>query len=148
MAAYTLIENKRAKFDYQIDRIFVAGIQLSGGEVKSLRLRQASLGGSFVKIMNDDSAILLGAQITPYKFAENRDYDPKRTRRLLLRKSEIAKLKEGASQKGYTLVPLAFMVDSAFIKLKVGVARGKKQFEKRQQIKKRDLEREARRGEY
>ena len=148
MASYVLIENKRARFDYQIDQVFTAGIQLDGGEVKSLRLKQASLTGAFVKIMNDGSAVLLNAQITPYKFADNQDYDPKRTRPLLLKKNEIAKLQAGATQKGYTLVPLAFEVHGAFIKLKIGVGRGKKQFEKREQIKKRDLDRESKRGEY
>jgi len=84
----TLLLNRRAKFDYEIAKELIAGIVLSGPEVKSLRNKSGSLVGSFVKIMSDE-AFLLNAQITPYKFANNKDYDPKRTRKLLLSKKEL-----------------------------------------------------------
>ena len=83
-----LLINKRAYFDYEFKQIFLAGIVLSGSEVKSLRLKNGSLRGSFVKIINQE-AILLNVQISPYKFSSNVDYDSKRTRKLLLRKKEI-----------------------------------------------------------
>ena len=143
----TLVNNKRAKFDYTIEKEAIAGLVLTGAEVKSLRLKQASLSGAYVQILADGTPILLGAQITPYKFADNRDYDPKRTRRLLLRKKEIENLRAEVKNKGYTLVPVEIFVEGAFIKLRVGLGRGKKQFEKRETIKKRDLDRERRRGE-
>ena len=141
-----LVENKRAKYDYQIGETYQAGMVLTGGEVKSLRLKQASLAGAYVQIMEDETVVLLGANITPYKFADNRNYDPKRTRRLLLRKKEIKKMIAEKQGKGYTLVPLKIETEGAFIKLTVGLGRGKKQFEKRETIKKRDLAREARQG--
>ena len=137
-----LIKNKRATFDYEILEQVQAGIVLSGGEVKSLRLKSASLTGSFVQVV-EDQAVLLNAQITPYKYANNQDYDPKRTRKLLLKKKQIYQLAEKTQNKGLTLVPLNFDLVGKRIKLNIGVGRGKKQFEKRAKIKERDLQREA-----
>lgn len=139
-----LVVNKRATFDYTITDTYIAGLVLSGGEVKSLRHKQASLHGAYVQVLADDQVVLLNAQITPYPYADNRDYDPKRTRNLLLRKKEIYQLRAAIAQKGYTLVPLSIFTQGPFLKLEIGVARGKKQYEKREQIKKRDLAREER----
>lgn len=139
-----LVKNKRASFDYDIMETFVAGIVLSGGEVKSLRHKQGSLNGAFVQILGSGEVVLLNAQITPYKYADNRDYDPKKTRSLLLRKSEIFKLHALVSQKGYALVPVSIFTDGPFLKLEIGVGKGRKKFEKRAQLKKRDLLREER----
>ncbi len=138
-----LLVNKKAKFDYDILDQLQAGIVLSGAEVKSLRLKSGSLTGSFVQII-DNKPVLLNAQISPYKFADNRQYDPKRTRQLLLKKKQLYYLQAQMSQKGYSLIPLNFKLVGKKIKLNLGVGRGKKQFEKRAQIRKRDLEREAR----
>ena len=135
-----LINNKRAKFDYEIFEKISAGIVLSGPEVKSLRAKAGSLTGSFVQIV-DGRAVLLNAQISPYPYADNRDYDPKRTRVLLLRKREIFSLADKIKQKHYTLVPLSIELSNKRIKVIIGVGRGKKQFEKREQIKKREWER-------
>jgi SsrA-binding protein len=137
-----LITNKRAHYDYQIFDQITAGIILTGPEVKSLRLKHASLTGSFVRIVGK-SVVLLNAQISPYKFAANQDYDPKRTRQLLLQQKEIYRLADQVKQKNYTLVPLNFSLVGKKIKLTVGLGRGKKQFEKKQALKKRDLERES-----
>ena len=136
-----LVKNKRASFDYEISSKLTAGIQLTGAEVKSLRLKQASLTGAYVQIVHGE-AVLLGAQITPYKFATNPDYDPVRTRRLLLRRSEIARLSEQVSAKHYTLVPLAFVLEKNKIKLEIGVGRGRAKFEKRDKLKRREWEKE------
>jgi SsrA-binding protein len=136
-----LIANKRAHFDYQITEKIQAGIVLSGAEVKSLKLKMASLTGSFVQII-DGQAVLLNALITPYKFAANHDYDPRRTRHLLLHKKEIYHLAAKAQQKGYTLIPLSFSLVGKKIKLLIGLGLGKKQYQKRDQIKQRDLKRE------
>ena len=139
-----IIANKKAKFEYEITSTIEAGVVLSGPEVKSVRAKSGSLTGSYVKIIGDE-AFLLNAQITPYSFADNSEYDPKRTRKLLLHKRELLRLAEVQSQKGISLVPLAFELSGKFIKLKVGVGRGRKIHEKREVVKRRDVEREIRR---
>lgn len=136
-----LVVNKKAHFEYEILHTFEAGVVLSGAEVKSLRQKSGSLTGSFVKIIGNE-AFLLNAQISPYKYAANQDYEPKRTRKLLLKKKEINQLLESSAQKGNTLVPLAFELSGRMIKLKFGVGRGKKQFEKRAKLKERDIARD------
>ncbi len=137
----SLLLNKRATYDYEILSTIVAGIVLSGPEVKSLRQKNGSLTGSFVQIVAQ-KAVLLNAQISPYPYADNHDYDPKRTRQLLLKKKEIYDLQEKISQKGLSLIPLSIDLVGKNIKLKIGLGRGKKQFEKRAQIRERDLRRE------
>ncbi len=132
-----LVGNKKAHFEYQIDSTYTAGVQLLGSEVKSLRLGHASLQGSFVKIVAGQ-AVLLNVQITPYPYADNTDYDPKRVRQLLLKKRELLELSELTHNKGKTLVPLAFVTMGRHIKLLIGVGKGKKQFEKRAHIKERE----------
>ncbi len=139
-----LVINKRAKRDYEFLNTYQAGIVLTGKEVKSLRNKSASLKGAFVKIIGNE-AFLVNAQITPYKFAINKDYDPKRTRKLLLRKKEIYKLKEATHQKGRTLVPYSFELRKNTIKLNFALARGKKQFEKRADLRKKAQQRDAQR---
>ena len=136
-----LVKNKRAKFDYDIQKIYRAGVVLTGAEVKSLRLKQARLDGSYVKIINNE-AWLINAQINAYKFASQEDYDPKKTRKLLLSKKEIFKLLDLTISKNWAIVPMSFELVHNLIKLKIGVGKGKKQFEKRDQIKKRDLQRQ------
>lgn len=137
-----LLFNKKANFEYEILSKYQAGVVLTGSEVKSLRLKNGSLTGSFVKILSGE-AFLLNSQISPYKYADNRDYDPKRTRKLLLKKKELEKLAEESQQKGTTLVPLSFELTHNQIKLNLGLGRGKKQYEKRAKLRERDLKREA-----
>lgn len=136
-----LLKNKRAFFDYQVEKKMSAGLVLLGKEVKSLRMKAGSLNGSFVKIIGGE-AVLINAQISPYKFADNRDYDPKRTRKLLLRKKEIYKLGFDLDKKGYTLVPLSIYLQKNLIKLEIGLAKGKKTYQKKALLKQRDLERD------
>lgn len=135
-----LLSNKKAKFDYEISKTYTAGIVLSGAEVKSLRNKSGSLNGSFVKIIGSE-AFLINAQITPYKFADNRDYDPKKTRKLLLKKKEIYQILEATQQKNWTVVPLSVDLVGNRIKLTLGLGKGRKQFEKRAKIKERDEKR-------
>lgn len=139
-----LIKNRKAHHDYTITKTFMAGVILEGREVKSLRNKHASLTGSFVKVINGE-LFLLNAQINPYQFARNEDYDPKRTRKLLLKKSEIATLDQATNNKGWSIVPLSIELVNNFIKVKIGLGRGKQVHEKREALKKRDLEREAKR---
>lgn len=140
-----LLFNKKAKLDYEILKTYQAGIVLSGGEVKSLRAKHGSFADSFIKIINHE-AVLINVQINPYSFADNKDYDPKRTRKLLLHHSEIDQIIEATNKKNSTLVPLSIETVGRQIKLNFGLGRGKKQFEKRADLKKkaiaRDVERE------
>jgi SsrA-binding protein len=140
MAVYA--ENRKAKFDYEFLDRFTAGIELTGPEVKSVRKGLVSLAGSYVSIRGGE-AFLLGAEIAPYQ-PKNQppDYDAARARKLLLSKGEIEKIAEAESTKGLTIVPTSVYNKGRFIKLDVAIARGKKQFDKRQAIKKRDTERD------
>ena len=135
-----LISNRRARFDYEIVSTIQAGAVLTGPEVKSLRAKAGSLTGSYVQIVAGE-AVLLGAQISPYPQADNRDYDPKRTRKLLLKKSEIYRLQAQIKQKHFTLVPLSWQLVGKRLKLEIGVGRGRQQFEKRQHLQEREWKR-------
>jgi SsrA-binding protein len=138
-----LLINKKARFDYEIlDRV-LAGVVLEGGEVKMLRHKHGSLQGSHVRIVGGQ-AWLLNAQIPPYPYAQNEDYDPIRSRKLLLKKSELLQLQAIQDTKGKALIPTAIGLHGPFIKVEIGIARGKTKGDKREAIKKRDLDREAR----
>jgi len=137
-----LLKNRRATYDYEIFKKYEAGIVLSGPEVKSLRAKSGSFFGSYIKLLSGE-AHLLNTQITPYQYADNHDYDPKRTRKLLLHKKELAEIEQLSMQKGLALIPLAFILKERNIKLEFAVARGKKQHDKRQALKKKDQARDA-----
>ena len=138
----SLIENKKARFNYEILETYEAGLELLGLEVKSLRKGQGSLEGAHV-IVRGGEAYLVGATIPPYQAGNTpKDYDPARTRRLLLTKKQIGELAEYENKKGLTIIPLSVYNKNSRLKLSVGVARGKKKYDKRESIKKRDLERE------
>lgn len=135
-----LVANKTARRDYDISKTYSAGIVLTGAEVKSLRLKHGSLKGSYVKPI-DGELFLINAQINPYSFADNKDYDPKRTRKLLLKKKEILQLSLEIDKKNWSLIPLSFELFHNKIKVKVGLGKGRKEFEKRDLLKKRDEKR-------
>lgn len=136
----TKIVNKIAQRDYEILKTYVAGIVLTGAEVKSIRLGQASLKGSHVKFLKG-LPMLVNAQVTPYKYSRQVDEDSKRSRALLLKKREIDQLIGFSQQKGLSIIPLS-LLSQRTIKLEIGVGRGRKKYEKRDQIKKRDQKRE------
>lgn len=138
---YQPIVNKKARYEYTVLESWEAGIQLTGAEVKSLRQGAASLSDSYV-VLTGRGPTLLNAMISPYKFARNEDYDPKRTRKLLLKREEIEKIRGKAEQKGNALIPLRIYLKHNRFKVEVGLVRGMKMYEKREQIKKRDLRRE------
>src|SRR5258708_11253014 len=100
-----LLENRKARQEYEFLQQYSSGVVLTGGEVKSLRNKSGSFAGSYIKIIGGE-AFLLNAQVTPYKFADQKDLDPKRTRKLLLKKREIQHLAEESMTKGLTLVPI------------------------------------------
>ena len=136
-----LLHNKKALFDYEILEEFEAGLELKGFEVKSLKNGRGSLAGSRV-IIRENEAYIIGLDIPPYQ-PKNipADYNPQRTRRLLLRKKEISYLQGKSQQAGLTLVPINVYTKGKLAKLAFGVARGLKKYDKRERIK----EREARR---
>jgi len=138
----TLLVNRQARFEYEPLETFVAGVALQGGEVKMLRQKKGSLSGSHVRIINNE-AVLLNAQIPPYPYARNEDYDPIRTRKLLLSKRELLKLQEAQQEKGKALIPLEIGIQGKYIKLKLAIARGKTQQDRRETIRRRDLDRQA-----
>lgn len=140
----TLVTNKRARFDYEILETYEAGIALLGHEVKSVRGGNVSLAGAFVTIRNDE-AWLTNAHIGAYaKAGPLPGYDPLRSRKLLLQRREIATLLGKRKQAGLTLLPLSLYTKRNRLKVEIGLARGKKKYEKRESIKKRDTDRAMR----
>lgn len=139
--------NKRAYHDYEILEKYQAGIKLSGPEVKSCKAGQVNLKGSYAIVSSSLTPLLLGCHIAPYKQAAmvQQNYDPTRSRVLLLSKKEIKTLFGKLKEKRYTLVPLAVINNSGLIKIALGIGRGKKEYEKRESIKKKDIEREIHR---
>jgi len=141
-----LATNQRAFFDYQIQEKFEAGLILTGQEVKSIKSGNVSLKGSYVTI-KDNEAYLINAHVLPYKMAGLiPHYNPTRSRKLLLHKKELKSLIGKLKQKGITLVPLRIYTKHGKIKLEFGIGIGKKKFDKRETIKKRDVQRQIERA--
>ncbi|HRY31258.1 MAG TPA: SsrA-binding protein SmpB [Candidatus Paceibacterota bacterium] len=141
-----LLENRKAKFSYELMEQFEAGIELLGNEVKSIKNRRGNLLGSYVAIRGNE-AFLIGAEVPAYQpknVGEN--YEPKRPRKLLLKRREILKLTEYDNEKGLTLIPIAMYNKGRNIKLSFVVARGKKFRDKRETIKRREADREMHRS--
>ncbi len=139
-----VVRNRRARHDYAIEETIEAGIALIGTEVKSLRMGRASLQDSYAQVLNNE-VFLQNAHIDQYEPAARFNHDPRRPRRLLLHKSEIRKLASRVERKGYTLVPLSIYFRRGRAKVELAVARGKRMYDKREAIKRKDMDREARR---
>ena len=135
------INNRKAKFDYQIEETIETGIVLKGTEIKSIRQGKANLKDSYAIIKNNE-VFLLGMHISPYKEGNIFNHDELRTRKLLLHKKEILKLNNKITLEGYTLVPIKLYFVKNKAKILLGIAKGKKLYDKRETIKKRDLDRE------
>ena len=140
-----LAKNKKALHQYQILDKLEAGIELKGTEVKSCREHAIAMTDSYVKIENAQ-AWLLNINISIYKFGNQFNHDPKRPRRLLLHKSEIRKLSQQINEKGLTIVPLKFYLNRGKVKVQLGVAKGKTHADKRETLKKRQDDMDARRA--
>lgn len=138
------IINRRAQFEYDILERIEAGVQLTGAEVKSLLGGHASLEGAFVRIIGSE-AYLVNAQIFPYIYARPEGYDPKRTRKLLLHKKELIALKGKTEGANLTVVPLAWYNKGPKFKLEIALARGRKEYEKREKKRREDMKRELER---
>lgn len=140
--------NKKANFDYEILNKYEAGLVLFGHEVKAVRASQVSLKGSFISVRTKNGQpelYLLNCQISPYKHAGKLpDYNPLRERKLLLKRQEIDHLLGKKQSEGLTLIPLKIYTSHSFLKLEFAVAKGKKKFDKRETIKKREVERRLR----
>ena len=134
--------NKKARHEYEILETLEGGLALTGTEVKSLRAGQASITEGFVGISGNE-AWLVDCQIQPYAFGNIHNHEPKRRRKILLHRREIAKLTGKVKEKGLTLVPLKIYFKNGLAKVEIGVGRGKKLHDKRETIKRRDTEREA-----
>ena len=135
-------DNSKAFFDYEVLKRFTAGLELLGTEVKSVRAGKISLRGAFIAVRGSE-AYLVGADIPAYQPKNApKEYDAMRARKLLVSKAELAELGEAESTKGLTIVPLSVYNKGRFLKLDIAIARGKKKFDKRHTIKKRDTERE------
>ena len=137
-----IANNKKAYFDYFIEEKYEAGIALHGTEVKSLRMGKCSVKESFLRIENGE-VYIYGMHVSPYEKGNIFNKDPLRVRKLLLHKYEINKIAGRIAQKGYTLVPLQVYFKGSLVKLEIGLARGKKLYDKREDIAKKDQRREA-----
>ena len=135
-----LVSNRRARHDYEILETVEAGIVLLGTEIKSLRNHGGSLQDAYV-VIDKGEAFLKQASISPYKFGNVFNHEERRDRKLLLHHYEITKLKKSIEQKGLTIIPLAMYLKKGIVKVKLGVAKGKKQHDKRQSIKEREEKR-------
>ena len=139
-----IANNKKAYHDYFIEETYEAGIALHGTEVKSLRMGKCSIKESFVRIENEE-VYIYGMHISPYEKGNIFNRDPLRVKKLLLHKSEIRKMKGKIAEKGSTLVPLKVYFNRSLVKVEIGLAKGKKLYDKRQDIAKKDQRREAER---
>lgn len=138
------IDNKKAYFEYFIEETFEAGIQLTGTEIKSVRAGKMQIKESYVRIQ-DGEAFLLGANIAEFKEGNIFNHDPYRDRKLLLKKKEIEYMKKKVKQDGLTLIPTKVYLKNGFAKVEVGIARGKKNYDKRAVAKEKESKRKIER---
>ena len=139
-----IANNKKARHDYFLEELYEAGISLHGTEVKSLRMGKCSIKEAFVRMENGE-VIIYGMHISPYEKGNIFNKDPLRPKKLLMHKKEILKLQQKISEKGYTLVPVEVYFKESLVKVQIALARGKKLYDKRQDIAKKDQRREAER---
>ena len=138
---YLAANNKKARFDYFIEDSWEAGIELHGTEVKSIRMGKCSIKESFIRIEHGE-VFLYGMHVSPYEKGNIFNKDPLRPKKLLLHRYEINKIAPKVAQQGYTLVPLQVYIKGSLVKVQVGLARGKKLYDKRADIAKKDQRRE------
>lgn len=137
-----IANNKKAYFDYFIEQKYEAGLVLHGTEVKSIRMGKCSIKEAYIQIMNGE-VFINNMNITPYEKGNIFNKDPLRSKKLLLHQSEINKLAAETAQQGYTIVPLQVYLKQGKVKMEIGLARGKKNYDKRDSIAKKDQQREA-----
>lgn len=140
-----IAQNKKAYHDYFIDEEFEAGIELTGTEVKSIRAGRVNLKDSYISCKTGE-AFVIGMHISPYDFGNIFNHEPMRSRRLLLHRNEINRLIGQTQMQGYTLIPLKLYFKGQYVKLRLGLCRGKKDYDKRASIAERDAKRDMRRA--
>jgi len=138
----TLIQNRRARFDYSILQTYIAGIQLTGTEVKSIRDKKASISEAYCHV-NNGEIFIKNMHISEYRQIKHTNHEPLRDRKLLLNKKEINQLDKSMKEKGLTIIPLNVkLTETGFIKIEIGLVKGKKPYDKRNSIREKDIERE------
>lgn len=137
--------NRKAYFEYHIDDLYEAGLVLKGTEVKSLRLGKANIEDSYARF-RDGEVFLLNAHISPYPHASTENHEPTRPRKLLLHRQEMKRLLGKLTERGYTLIPLKLYFKNGHAKVELGLAKGKKKFDKRESIRRREEQRELERA--
>lgn len=136
-----LAQNRKASYDYFIEETYEAGIVLHGTEIKSIRARKVNLNDAHVRILNGE-AQLINMHIAPYDQGNRFNHDPTRTRKLLLHRKEIDNLLGATQRQGYTIVPLKMYIKNGYAKLLIGLGRGKKQYDKRHDLKQKQMKRD------
>lgn len=136
------ILNRKARYDYEIFEKYIAGIVLTGTEIKSIRAGKCNLKDSYI-IINNNEAFVLNMHISNYEKGSFNNLDEKRTRKLLLNKKEILKINEKIKIKGYTVIPLKLFFQNSKAKLEIGICKGKHTYDKRESIKERDIKRDV-----
>ncbi|KON86389.1 single-stranded DNA-binding protein [Sporosarcina globispora] len=138
-------QNKKAYHDYAIEETYEAGIVLQGTEIKSIRAGKVNLKDSYARIQNNE-IYLFGMHVSPYEQGNRYNHDPLRTRKLLLHRKEINKLIGESKEVGYSIVPLKMYLKNGYAKVLIGLARGKKKYDKREDLKKKEAKREVERA--
>ena len=146
MSSKTLAKNRKARFEYEIQNTMEVGIVLKGTEVKSIRAGQINITESFCRVDDHLQVYLLNAHVSQYDFGNIHNHDPLRPRRLLLHRSEIRRLYGQVKEQGITLIPIKIYLKGGIIKMELALGRGKKMYDKRQTMKKRDAERDVERA--
>jgi len=141
MGKKIIATNRKAKFEYFLLEDFEAGLVLMGSEIKSIRARKASIAEAYVQVI-DDEAWLINCHIAPYDPASRDNHDPKRKRKLLLNKRELNKIYTSIQKKGLTIIPTALYLKDGLAKINIALAKGKKLYDKRHEIAKKDMKRE------
>ena len=146
MASKTLAKNRKARFEYEIQKTMEVGIALQGTEVKSIRAGQINLAESYCRVDDNLQIYLINAHISQYDFGNRHNHDPLRPKCLLLHRSEIRRLYGQVKEQGLTLIPLKIYLKGGIIKMELALGRGKKLYDKRQTMKKQDAQRDVERA--
>ncbi|MED1946914.1 MULTISPECIES: SsrA-binding protein SmpB [Brevibacillus] len=141
----TIAQNRKARHDYHIEQVYEAGIELTGTEIKSVRAARVQLKDSFARVQNGE-LLLYNVHISPYEQGNRFNHEPERTRKLLMRRLEILKLNGLIRERGYSLVPLSIYLKGGWAKVELALVKGKKNYDKREDLKKKESARDIERA--
>ena len=142
MSDKIIAKNRQARFEYSVLETIEAGIELKGTEVKSIRAGKVNLRDSDAAVNRNNEVFVIGMHVSPYEFGNRNNVDPLRERKLLLNKKEIRRVREYVNQDGYTLIPLDLHFSRSYVKMTLAVCKGKKTYDKREALKKKDAKRD------